>query len=135
MLVSVFIDVFLTSTVRTVRDPDLSSILLLLHLIPPSAQGRQRPGKVSASQAEKHLVVLKKVCFWFFFRCNFLLFNISVMVLYNLLCLLRVEQTFRSVFKTSLLVLSPISWLWDLRRIQFFIVLHSMQVNLFSWCL
>ncbi|KAF7229743.1 transcript variant X1 [Nothobranchius furzeri] len=40
-------------------DSDLSSILLLLHLIPPSAQGRKRPGKVSASQAEKHLVVFK----------------------------------------------------------------------------
>ncbi|GAA6097770.1 uncharacterized protein LOC113112079 isoform X2 [Tachysurus ichikawai] len=37
-------------------DSDLSSIILLLHLIPPSAQGQKRPGKVSASQAEKHLV-------------------------------------------------------------------------------
>ncbi|XP_029011790.1 uncharacterized protein LOC114858567 [Betta splendens] len=43
-------------------DSDLSSIILLLHLIPPSAQGRKRPGRVSASQAEKHLVVFKKVC-------------------------------------------------------------------------
>ncbi|XP_039656431.1 uncharacterized protein LOC120559076 [Perca fluviatilis] len=41
-------------------DSDLSSVLLLLHLIPPSAQGRKRPGKVSASQAEKHLVVFEK---------------------------------------------------------------------------
>ncbi|KAM8751483.1 uncharacterized protein AB9X84_013033 [Acanthopagrus schlegelii] len=41
-------------------DSDLSSIILLLHLIPPSAQGWKRPGKVSASQAEKHLVVFKK---------------------------------------------------------------------------
>ncbi|XP_070819470.1 uncharacterized protein [Chaetodon trifascialis] len=41
-------------------DTDLSSIFLLLHLIPPSAQGRKRPGKVSASQAEKHLMVFKK---------------------------------------------------------------------------
>ncbi|KAK0155277.1 hypothetical protein N1851_002374 [Merluccius polli] len=41
-------------------DSDLSSVLLLLHLIPPSAQGRKRPGKVSGSQAEKHLVVFKK---------------------------------------------------------------------------
>ncbi|XP_056466869.1 uncharacterized protein LOC130405728 [Gadus chalcogrammus] len=38
----------------------LSSIILLLHLIPPSAQGRKRPGKVSATQAEKHLVVFMK---------------------------------------------------------------------------
>ncbi|KAM4578246.1 uncharacterized protein V3H82_007716 [Fundulus diaphanus] len=41
-------------------DSDLSSIILLLHLIPPSAQGRRRPGKVSAAQAEKQLVVFKK---------------------------------------------------------------------------
>ncbi|XP_073764364.1 uncharacterized protein si:ch211-196p9.1 isoform X4 [Danio rerio] len=41
-------------------DSDLSSILLLLHLIPPSAQGRKKPGKVSASQAERNLVVFKK---------------------------------------------------------------------------
>ncbi|XP_067300880.1 uncharacterized protein [Pseudorasbora parva] len=48
------------ASVDFVWDTDLSSILLLLHLIPPSAQGRKRPGKVSASQAEKHLVVFKK---------------------------------------------------------------------------
>ncbi|XP_060899899.1 uncharacterized protein LOC132978659 [Labrus mixtus] len=47
-------------TVASGWDSDLSSIILLLHLIPPSAQGRKRPGKVSASQAEKHLVVFKK---------------------------------------------------------------------------
>ncbi|KAK0149550.1 hypothetical protein N1851_009706 [Merluccius polli] len=41
-------------------DSDLSSIILLLHLIPPSAQGRKRPGKVSATQAEKNLVVFMK---------------------------------------------------------------------------
>ncbi|XP_026003148.1 uncharacterized protein LOC113009184 [Astatotilapia calliptera] len=41
-------------------DSDLSAILLLLHLIPPSGQGRKRPGKVSASQAERRLVVFKK---------------------------------------------------------------------------
>nr|XP_054595270.1 uncharacterized protein LOC129162907 [Nothobranchius furzeri] len=41
-------------------DSDLALILLLLYLIPPSAQGCKRPGKVSTSQAEKHLVVFKK---------------------------------------------------------------------------
>lgn len=41
-------------------DSDLASVLLLLHLIPPTAQGRKRPGKVSASQAQKHLVVFEK---------------------------------------------------------------------------
>lgn len=43
-------------------DSDLSSIILLLHLIPPSAQGQKRPDKVSAAQAEKHLVLFKKFC-------------------------------------------------------------------------
>ncbi|XP_062875114.1 uncharacterized protein LOC134336304 isoform X2 [Trichomycterus rosablanca] len=41
-------------------DSDLASILLLPYLIPPSPQGRKRPGKMSASQAEKHLVVFRK---------------------------------------------------------------------------
>lgn len=41
-------------------DSDLASILLLLHLVPPTAQGRKKPGKMSASKAEKHLVVFKK---------------------------------------------------------------------------
>lgn len=46
---------------------DLASIILLLHLIPPSPQGRKRPGKMSASQAEKHLVIFKKVHLLFLF--------------------------------------------------------------------
>nr|XP_043888719.1 uncharacterized protein LOC122773835 isoform X1 [Solea senegalensis] len=37
-------------------DSDMSAILLLLHLLPPSAQGRKRPGKVSACQAVEHLI-------------------------------------------------------------------------------
>ncbi|XP_048121862.1 uncharacterized protein LOC125309177 [Alosa alosa] len=32
-------------------DSDMSSILLLVHLLPPSSQGRKRPGKISARQA------------------------------------------------------------------------------------
>ncbi|XP_043085446.1 uncharacterized protein LOC122332212 [Puntigrus tetrazona] len=53
------------SAVDTESDEDgwgsgLASILLLLHLIPPSPQGRKRPGKMSASQAEKHIVIFKK---------------------------------------------------------------------------
>ncbi|RXN12997.1 hypothetical protein ROHU_009936 [Labeo rohita] len=53
------------SAVDTESDEDgwgsgLASILLLLHLIPPSAQGHKRPGKMSASQAEKHIVIFKK---------------------------------------------------------------------------
>lgn len=42
-------------------------------LIPPSAQGRKRPGKVSASQAEKHLVVFKKICICSLFYLMFYL--------------------------------------------------------------
>ncbi|XP_078794075.1 uncharacterized protein LOC105355254 [Oryzias latipes] len=37
-----------------------SLILLLLHLVPPSAQEGVKDQEVSASQAEKHLVVFKK---------------------------------------------------------------------------
>ncbi|KAM8828386.1 uncharacterized protein AB9W97_004373 isoform 4-T11 [Spinachia spinachia] len=51
---------FKQKVIQQCWDSDLSSIILLLHLIPPSAQGWRRPGKVSAAQAEKHLVVFKK---------------------------------------------------------------------------
>ncbi|XP_045072438.1 uncharacterized protein LOC121558142 [Coregonus clupeaformis] len=37
-------------------DSDMSAILLLLHLLPPSAQGRKRPGKMSAYQAVDQLI-------------------------------------------------------------------------------
>ena len=39
----------------------MSAILLLLHLLPPSAQGRKRPGKISASQAVDQLIRFQKV--------------------------------------------------------------------------
>ena len=39
----------------------MSAILLLLHLLPPSAQGRKRPGKMSAAQAVDHLIRFLKV--------------------------------------------------------------------------
>lgn len=39
----------------------MSAILLLLHLLPPSAQGRKRPGKMSACQAVDHLIRFLKV--------------------------------------------------------------------------
>ncbi|KAL7882948.1 hypothetical protein SRHO_G00006060 [Serrasalmus rhombeus] len=42
-------------------DSDMSAILLLLHLLPPSAQGRKRPGKMSASQAVDQLIRFQKV--------------------------------------------------------------------------
>ncbi|XDV36737.1 hypothetical protein PO909_006466 [Leuciscus waleckii] len=41
-------------------DHELAGILLLLHLIPPVAQGRKRPGKMSASMAENHVVMFLK---------------------------------------------------------------------------
>nr|XP_023656158.1 uncharacterized protein LOC111837927 [Paramormyrops kingsleyae] len=37
-------------------DSDMSAILLLLHLLPPSAQGRNRPGMMYASQAVDHVI-------------------------------------------------------------------------------
>ncbi|XP_070832597.1 uncharacterized protein [Chaetodon trifascialis] len=42
-------------------DSDMSTILLLLHLLPPSAQGRRRPGKMSACQAVERLIKFIKV--------------------------------------------------------------------------
>ncbi|KAL7877266.1 hypothetical protein SRHO_G00039090 [Serrasalmus rhombeus] len=42
-------------------DSDMSANLLLLHLLPPSAQGRKRPGKMSASQAVDQLIRFQKV--------------------------------------------------------------------------
>ncbi|KAL6459680.1 hypothetical protein MHYP_G00314390 [Metynnis hypsauchen] len=43
-------------------DSDMFAILLLLlHLLPPSAQGRKRPGKMSASQAVDQLIRFQKV--------------------------------------------------------------------------
>lgn len=72
-----------------------------------------------ASQVEKHLV-FKKVCFVFFSFIYFsVLYLTSMMVLFNLLGFLRVEQTLSSIFKKSQPLLSPTSWPWDLRRIQF----------------
>ncbi|XP_061912560.1 uncharacterized protein LOC133655921 isoform X2 [Entelurus aequoreus] len=41
-------------------DSDMSAVLLLLHLLPPSAQGRKRPGKMSASQAADNLIKFLK---------------------------------------------------------------------------
>ena len=42
-------------------DSDMSSILLLLHLMPPSPGRNKRPGKLSARQATDHLVKFMKV--------------------------------------------------------------------------
>lgn len=39
----------------------MSSILLLLHLLPPVCQGRKKPGKISASKAEDHIICFTKV--------------------------------------------------------------------------
>ena len=44
-------------------DSDMSSMLLLVHLLPPSSQGRKRPGKISARQACDSLVKFIKVSF------------------------------------------------------------------------
>ena len=44
-------------------DSVMSSMLLLVHLLPPSSQGRKRPGKISARQACDSLVKFIKVSF------------------------------------------------------------------------
>ncbi|XP_030576815.1 uncharacterized protein LOC115773972 [Archocentrus centrarchus] len=45
-----------TTEVENGWDSDMSSILILVHLLPPSPHGRKRPGKLSARQASEHLV-------------------------------------------------------------------------------
>ncbi|KAJ8364593.1 hypothetical protein SKAU_G00134240 [Synaphobranchus kaupii] len=45
-----------TTEVENGWDRDMSSVLVLVHLLPPSPQGRKRPGKLSARQASDHLV-------------------------------------------------------------------------------
>ncbi|XP_032386248.1 uncharacterized protein LOC116698425 [Etheostoma spectabile] len=45
-----------TTEVENGWDNDMSSILVLVHLLPPSPHGRKRPGKLSAKQASDHLV-------------------------------------------------------------------------------
>lgn len=59
---SVFVSMFINAAWLVLFDYFLSSILLLLHLLPPSAQGRKKPGKMSATQAMGNLVVFRKVC-------------------------------------------------------------------------
>eukprot|EP00064_Thunnus_orientalis_P018274 superscaffoldBa00004156_g18369 len=41
-------------------DSNMSALLLLLHLLQPSVQGRKRPGKMSAAQAVDHLIKFQK---------------------------------------------------------------------------
>lgn len=43
-------------------DSDLSSILLLLHLLPPTSRGQKKTTKISSAQATSRLVRYLKVC-------------------------------------------------------------------------
>lgn len=43
------------------RDSEISAILVLVHLLPPSPHGCKRPGKLSARDASDHLVKFIKV--------------------------------------------------------------------------
>ena len=43
-------------------DSDMSTLLLLLHILSPQPAGRKRGHKISASDAIDHLVVFRKVC-------------------------------------------------------------------------
>ncbi|KAJ4938505.1 hypothetical protein JOQ06_003120 [Pogonophryne albipinna] len=49
-----------TTEVENGWDSDMSSLMVLVHLLPPSSQGRKRPGKLSARQASEHLVKFLK---------------------------------------------------------------------------
>ncbi|XP_033989913.1 uncharacterized protein LOC117485465 [Trematomus bernacchii] len=49
-----------TTEVENGWDNDMSSLMVLVHLLPPSTQGRKRPGKLSARQASEHLVKFLK---------------------------------------------------------------------------
>ncbi|KAK1880568.1 putative protein C03B1.9 [Dissostichus eleginoides] len=49
-----------TTEVENGWDSDMSSMMVLVHLLPPSTQGRKRPGKLSARQASEHLVKFLK---------------------------------------------------------------------------
>lgn len=46
-------------------DSDISSFLLLLHLLSPQASGRKKIQRISISQAIDHLVVFHKVGIWY----------------------------------------------------------------------
>ncbi|KAI4832135.1 hypothetical protein KUCAC02_015112 [Chaenocephalus aceratus] len=50
-----------TTEVENGWDSDMSSLMVFVHLLPPSTQGRKRPGKLSARQASEHLVKFLKV--------------------------------------------------------------------------
>ncbi|KAM9419159.1 uncharacterized protein ACWYII_022451 [Salvelinus alpinus] len=45
-----------TTEVENGWDSDMSSILVLVHLLPPSPHGRKRPGKISARHTSYHIV-------------------------------------------------------------------------------
>ncbi|KAI4804032.1 hypothetical protein KUCAC02_025677 [Chaenocephalus aceratus] len=49
-----------TTEVENGWDSDMSSLMVLVHLLPPSTQGRKRPGKLSARQASERLVKFLK---------------------------------------------------------------------------
>lgn len=59
--------ILLTRCFPVAWDIDVCAILLLLHLLPPSAQGRKRPG----SQAVDHLIGFIKLCWTVFYKLYF----------------------------------------------------------------
>ena len=101
-------------------DSDMSAILLLLHLLPPSAQGRKRPGKISASQAVDHLIRFQKVYETVFentFHHINLIYSLRwsdlmsfvnhQMLLLNVFCF-RLEPACNNIWTTSPKAVSPI---------------------------
>lgn len=62
----------LSSTLPLGWDSDLSSILLLVHLLPPTSKGHKKSAKISSYQAVKHVVSYLRVCMPLFWHCRFL---------------------------------------------------------------
>ncbi|KAK3560730.1 hypothetical protein QTP86_016411 [Hemibagrus guttatus] len=85
-------------------DSNMSSILKLVHLLPPSSQGRKRPGKISARQACDRLVKFIKFMEPLFKLLVTTLVSIPCLVLWNHLVLDTVaafaleKEDFQTVF-------------------------------------
>ncbi|KAK1903453.1 General transcription factor II-I repeat domain containing protein 2 [Dissostichus eleginoides] len=79
-----------TTEVENGWDSDMSSMMVLVHLLPPSTQGRKRPRKLSARQASEHLVKFLKV---------------------------RLGPAFRGIWTASWKAVNPICLLWGPRGV------------------
>nr|XP_043878136.1 uncharacterized protein LOC122766935 isoform X2 [Solea senegalensis] len=100
-------------------ESDLSSVLPLSHLIPPSAQGRKRPGKVSSSQTgtsiQEHLDTITTSA-----QPYLLAVGLRKDAIHQFFIILdrsaipcRLEQASKNISTPLLPALNHISWLLD----------------------